>query len=54
VSGTVPQGELFSQMSNTIDNRFLHIGGASYQSKNFNKNNLMQALKEIALQNGPA
>ena len=50
VSGTVPQGELFSQMGNTIDNRFLHIGGASYRTKNFDKNYLMQALKEIALQ----
>jgi hypothetical protein len=54
VSDAVPEGELFSQMGNTIDNRFLHIGGASYRSKNFDKDNLMQALKEIALQNGPA
>ena len=54
LSGTVPRGELFSQMGNTIDNRFLHIGGASYRSKNFDKNNLAQALKEMALQNWPA
>ena len=46
----VPETELFAQMSMIFDNRFLHVGGASYRSKTFDKNGLMHALEEISHQ----
>jgi len=46
----VPKRELFAQMSMIFDNRFLHVGGASYRSKTFDKNGLMHALEEISHQ----
>ena len=46
----VPKRELFAQMCSIFDNCFLHIGGASYRSKTFDKSGLMRALIEISRQ----
>ena len=43
----VPKSELFAQMCSIFDNCFLHIGGASYRSKTFDKKRLLLALNEI-------
>jgi hypothetical protein len=48
LAGSVPKCELFSQMRYTIDNRFLHVSGASYRSKHINRNILVSALEYIS------
>ena len=46
----VPNEELFAQMSYILDNRFLHIGGASHRAhKTFDSKSVLLCLKELAL-----
>jgi hypothetical protein len=46
----VPNEELFAQMSYILDNRFLHIGGASHRAhKTFDSKSVLLCLKELVL-----
>ena len=46
----VPNEELFAQMSYILDNRFLHIGGASHRAhKTFDSKSVLLCLNELAL-----